>query len=74
MKFIFRGHIVFEYLPNEEDRLKGYVEQHKIHDIIPAFDYCRMIPEDYKLLGQFFDKVYKHIQNENIVLKDIEVY
>jgi len=33
-----------------------------------------MIPEDYKLLGEFFNTVYKHINDVNVVLKDIEVY
>jgi hypothetical protein len=33
-----------------------------------------MIPEDYRLLGEFFDKVYKHIQGEDVELIDIEVY
>jgi hypothetical protein len=70
MKYIFRGHIVFEYYPNNPEK----VTQHQIHGIIPAFDYCNMIPEDYKLLSEFFDKVYRHIQGEDIELNDIEVY
>jgi len=73
MKYIFRGHIVFEYIPNEERRIKGCVEQHKIHDVIPAFDFCRMIPEDYRILAEFFDTVYRHTQGEDVELKDIEV-
>jgi len=32
-----------------------------------------MIPEDYKLLAEFFDNVYKHINGEDVELKDIEV-
>jgi len=68
MKYIFRGHIVFEYEPTTKR-----VTQHKVHDVIPAFDYCRMIPEDYKLLGEFFTTVYKHIEGENVELKDIDV-
>jgi hypothetical protein len=71
MKFIFRGNTVFEYLPNG---LIQQVIQHKVHDIIPAFDYCRMIPEDYKLLAVFFDKVHRHMNGEvNIDLTDIIV-
>lgn len=69
MKFVFRGQVVFEYIPNGIER----VIQHKIHGCIPAFDFCRMIPEDYKLLGEFFDKVYRHTQGEDIELNDIEV-
>jgi hypothetical protein len=49
------------------------VEQPMISDVIPAFNYCKMIPEDYKLLGEFFTTVYKHIQGEDIELKDIKV-
>jgi hypothetical protein len=70
MKYIFRGHIVFEYIPDSIEK----VIQHQILGTIPAFDYCRMIPDDYKLLGEFFDKVYKHIQGEDVELNDIEVY
>lgn len=68
MKYIFRGHVIFEYIPEKQE-----VIQNKIHQVIPAFDYCRMIPEDYKLLGVFFDKVYRHIKGEEIVLHDIKV-
>lgn len=69
MKYIFRGNIVFEYLPE-----KRYVMQHNIEDSnIAAFNYCKMIPEDYKILSEFFDIVYRHIQGEHVELKDIEV-
>lgn len=69
MKYIFRGHIIFEYLPE-----KGWVIQHKIDGgPIAGFDYCRMIPEDYKILSEFFDKVYRHINGEDVELKDISV-
>lgn len=70
MKYIFRGYVVFEYNPNNKfDK----VVQGKIHDTIPAFDFCKMIDKDYKLLGEFFNTVYKHTQGEDVVLKDIEV-
>lgn len=70
MKFIFRNHIIFEYLPDGIEK----VIQHKVHGIIPAFDYCRMIDEDYKFLAVFFDKVHRHINGEdNIDLTDIIV-
>lgn len=69
MKYIFRGVIVFEYIPYREDK----VVQHDVHNIIPAFNYCRMMPEDYKLLGEFFNKVYRHINGENVILEDIIV-
>ena len=72
MKYIFRGHIVFEYIP---DAKYDKVIQHKIeNNDTPAFDFCSMIPEDYKLLSNFFDIVYNHIQDKTIVLTDIEVY
>lgn len=70
MKYVFRGIVVFEYFP---DRKKNQVVQGKVHDM-PAFDFCHMIPEDYRILGEFFDKVYRHIEGEDIPLKDIEVY
>jgi hypothetical protein len=68
MKYIFRGNVIFEYIPEKQE-----VIQNKIHQVIPAFDYCRMIPEDYKLLGEFFDKAYRHTKGEEIVLNDIIV-
>jgi hypothetical protein len=71
MKYIFRGHTVFEYIP---DAKFDKVVQGQIHNAIAAFDYCHMIPEDYKLLAEFFDKVYRHIQGEDVSLEDIEVY
>ncbi len=32
-----------------------------------------MISEDYKLLSEFFSKVYKHTQGEEVELNDIIV-
>ena len=72
MKYIFRGHIVFEYRP---DAYRDKVIEHKIEGTdIPAFKFCKMIDEDYKLLAEFFDKVYRHTQGEKVELKDIEVF
>jgi hypothetical protein len=69
MKYVFRGNVIFEYIPGEYPK----VVQPMISDVIPAFNYCKMIPEDYKLLGEFFTTVYKHIQGEDVELKDIKV-
>lgn len=71
MKYIFRGIVVFEYDPNAKfDKVK----HGETKTGIPAFDFCSMIDEDYKLLGQFFDTVYRHTQGEDVTLEDIEVY
>jgi hypothetical protein len=70
MKYIFRGIVVFEYKPDAKFNKVIEGQIYGIH----AFNYCDMIPEDYKLLGEFFDKVYRHIQGEVVELKDIEVY
>lgn len=71
MKYIFRGITIFEYIP--EKRFDNVI-LHRHHDNnIIAFNYCQMIAEDYKLLSQFFDTVYKHLQGENVELKDIIV-
>jgi predicted RNA-binding protein len=69
MKYIFRGIVVFEY--NPEAKFDKVIEG-QIHGL-HAFNYCGMIPEDYKLLGEFFDKVYRHTQGEDVLLEDIEV-
>jgi predicted RNA-binding protein len=71
MKYIFRGHIVFEYNP---DAKFDKVVQPRVHDVIPAFDYCKMIDEDYKLLGEFFNTIYRHTQGEDVNLENVEVY
>ena len=55
---------------------RGTVGTHHYTDlnhIKTAFDFCRMISEDYRLLGEFFTTVYRHTQGENVELKDIEV-
>ena len=70
MKYIFRGYVVFEYDPNAKfDKVK----QGQVSGAIPAFDFCKMIDDDYKLLGEFFNTVYRHTQGEDVELKDIEV-
>lgn len=68
MKYIFREIVVFEYNPTTKKITQGSIE-----GVIPAFDFCSMIPEDYKLLGEFFTKAYQHINGENIDLSDIRV-
>ena len=51
MRYIFRGHIVFEYKPDDKfDK----VVQGKIHDAIPALDFCHGILEGKEKLKQFF--------------------
>lgn len=70
MKYIFRGYIVFEYNPGDKF---NKVIQGKVDDRIPAFDFCKMIDEDYRLLAEFFNTVYRHTQGEDVILKDIEV-
>jgi len=75
MKYIFRGNLIFEYIPNEEDRERGRVEQHFIDEgPIAGFNHCRFIAEDWKLLGEFFNMIYRHTQGEDVDLKDIKVY
>jgi hypothetical protein len=71
MKYIFRGHIIFEYKPEAKF---NKVVQHEISGAIPAFDFCSMIDEDYRLLSEFFNTVYRHAQGEDVKLLDIEVY
>ena len=70
MKYIFRGHTVFEYNP---DAKHDKVVQPKVNGWCPGFDFCNMIDEDYKLLGEYFNTVYRHTQGEDVPLEDIEV-
>ena len=77
MKYIFRGYTVFEYNPTLPIyRCGDMVTLNKIDELggIPAFDYCNFISEDFKLISQFFDIVYRHINGEDVELKDIVVY
>lgn len=74
MKYIFREHTVFEYKPNNPTYTDSVILHHIGTSSLDAFNYCRMVPEDYKLLSQFFDTVYKHTQGEDVELKNIEVY
>lgn len=73
MIFYFRGYEIFNYDPKRGHK---QITQGRIHDVIPAFDFCSMTSEDYKLLGEFFTKVHKHIEGEltDDELVDIEVY
>lgn len=70
MKYIFRGYIVFEYFP---EKTHDKVEHHLIEGKVPTFNFCSMIDEDYKLLSEFFDRVYRHTQGEDVDLSDVEV-
>lgn len=77
MKYIFRGVTVFEYKPEEKYKkviLYNLFESNGHDRGMNAFEYCGFINEDYKLLSQFFDTVYRHISDEDVELKDIEVY
>ncbi len=69
MKYIFRGNIIFEYFP---DKKFDKVIEHKHYDW-SMFNFCKMIDEDYKLISEFFDKVYRHTKGEQVELKDINV-
>lgn len=68
MKYIFRGITVFELNLDTGEVI------HKTNNGMPAFDYCNMIAEDYKLLSEFFDMAYRFKNGEVIDLKDFEVY
>lgn len=70
MKYIFRGYVVFEYLPDKKEVILPYIDR---YTDIKAYDFCRFIPEDYQLMSEFFGTVYRHIQGEEVVLKDIVV-
>jgi len=75
MKYIFRGITVFEYRPDDKyDKVIEHTRAGYSGPDCPTFNFCKMIPEDYRLLAQFFDTVYRHTQGEDVELKDIEVY
>lgn len=69
MRFRFRGFTIFRY-----SSYTGTVTQEKIHESIPAFDYCRFIEEDYMLLSEFFRKAYMHRKKEITDIEDTDVH
>lgn len=79
MSFVFRGHVVFEYIPDKGQVIQhgisrnGLSPSHPFHTEIPAFDFCCFIKEDYRLMGEFFSKVHRHLEGEDVELKDIVV-
>lgn len=69
MRFVFRGLVVFEYNPDTKRVILGRLDGEANFDTN-----CNLIPEDYKLISEFFNIVYRHINGENVFLKDFEVY
>ena len=71
MKYIFRSITVFVYNPETHDVSQGCVSGTDI----PAFDFCKFIPDDFRLLSGYFDTVYRHTQGDigDNDLKDIIV-
>jgi len=68
MKYIFRGNVVVEYDPDTKQVTAPLQDGN-----IANFDYCRFIPEDYKLLAEFFERAYKHATGEGTILDLIDV-
>ena len=61
--------MVFDYIPEEKVVFHKTVPGKNIS----AFNHCCFVSEDYKLMSNYFDKIYRHTQGENVDLKDIEV-
>lgn len=70
MKYIFRGIVVFYYDPQSKMMTSPDTE-HGLN----SFNFCKYIPEDFKLISEFFQTAYKHAVGEIKAedLKDIEV-
>ena len=71
MTFFFRGVVVFEYDPDFKE-----VEVPNDKYEWGNFNYCKFIPEDYKLIAEFFNKIHQYETGEIGIdqLTDIEVY
>ena len=69
MKFIFRNIVIFEY-----DKDTKQVRIPNTEGVGNNFNFCKFIPEDYKLIGDYFNTIYKDLQGKIVKLKDIEVY
>jgi len=72
MKYIFRGNVVFEYIPQHKQMLAPALVE---DDSIIAFNFCRFVPEDYKLISEFFRDAYLHSTGllHESSLKDVDV-
>jgi hypothetical protein len=69
MKYYFRDVVVFEYNPITKQCKAG-----EVHNNIIGFNYCNFIDEDYKLLSEYFNRIYKHKKGKEVDLTDIKVY
>lgn len=71
MKYTFRGVVVFEYNP-----VTKLMESPETEHGLNSFNFCKYVPEDYKLISDFFRNAHLHstgqIKTED--LKDIDVY
>lgn len=66
MKYYFRGRLILEYDIEKKDLR-----------VTEDFNICKFIPEDYLLIAEFMDKIYKlqtDVPMNEEELKDIEVY
>ena len=65
MKYYFRGRMILEYDPKYPREMKTTED----------FNMCLFLPEDYKLLQQFFRQAEQHANGEitEDQLNDIEV-
>ena len=70
MKYIFRGVTVFEYDPNTK-QVHCYESEYNGNH----FNFCKFIPEDFKLISEFFRNAYLHARDllHESSLADIEV-
>jgi len=72
MKYIFRGEVLFDFdpekprelvVPGEHRRPVGEGEE-VVWKNVPNVHCCRLIPEDYKLLAEFFDRIHRYTKGE----------
>jgi len=65
MKYYFRGRLILEYDIERKDLR-----------VTEDFNICKFIPEDYLLIAEFMDKIYRLQMGMSVTdeeLKDIEV-
>ena len=75
MKYIFRGEVLFEFDPEKPRELVVPTEHRKpvaqgeevIWETIPNVHYCRLVPEDYKLLAEFFTRIHRYTEGDETV-------
>jgi len=70
MRYIFRGLVLFEYNPETKQTEAAVTED----GTLVNFNHCKLVPDDYVQLADFFNTAYAHATDfPHVDLQDIVV-